>query len=144
MHRKRRIIIDGLEDKQGRSLLVISALYHCHSQLSDAKIRFIDVDSGAVRGAVDLLRWETGLDVRIPVDLSEYGGGSIFAGASLYAAIRLNSLDGLHVAEAKFFNVPLLHALQFLPESATSEHLALLQPAHDPALFAHHLIERMR
>ncbi|KQQ14151.1 hypothetical protein ASF53_09990 [Methylobacterium sp. Leaf123] len=97
-----------------------------------------------MRGAVDLLHWETGLDVRIPSDLSEYGGDSMFAGASLYAAIRFNSLDGLHVAEAKFFKVPLLLALQFLPESATSEQLALLQPAHDPALFAQHLIERMR
>jgi hypothetical protein len=144
MSRKRRIIIDGLEDKQGRSLLVISALYHCRSELSDAEIRFVDVSGGEVRGAVDLLRWETGLDVRIPADPSEYGGGSIFESASLYAAIRLNSLDGLHVAEAKFFKVPLLLALQFLPQSATSEQLVLLQPAHDPALFAQYLIERMR
>ncbi|GJE68651.1 hypothetical protein CHKEEEPN_0167 [Methylorubrum podarium] len=144
MYRKRRIVIDGLEDKQGRSLLVISALYHCRSELSDTEIRFVDVDSAAVHGAIDLLRWETGLDVRVPVDLSEYGGGSIFAGASLYAAIRFNSLDGLHAAEAKFFKVPLLLALQFLPESATSEQLALLRPAHDPILFAQHLIERMR
>ncbi|WP_156635627.1 hypothetical protein [Methylobacterium sp. Leaf123] len=144
MAKKRLIVIDGLEDKQGRSLLVISSLYKCRSELADTEIRFIDVDSPAVRGAVDLLHWETGLDVRIPSDLSEYGGDSMFAGASLYAAIRFNSLDGLHVAEAKFFKVPLLLALQFLPESATSEQLALLQPAHDPALFAQHLIERMR
>ncbi|KQQ15531.1 hypothetical protein ASF59_14465 [Methylobacterium sp. Leaf121] len=144
MKRKRRVIIDGLEDKQGKSLLAISALYHCRSELSGIEIRFVDVDNAAVHGAIDLLRWETGLDVGIPSNLGENSGRSIFEGASLYAAIRLNSLDGLHTIEAAFFKVPLLLALQFLPESATSEQLALLRPAHDPALFAQYLIERIR
>ncbi|AMB47078.1 MULTISPECIES: hypothetical protein [Methylobacteriaceae] len=144
MKTKRRVVIDGREDKQGKSLLAISALYHCRSEFSGIEIRFVDVDNASVRGAIDLLRWETGLDVSIPSDVGENTGNSIFEGANLYAAIRLNSIDGLHTAEAAFFRVPLLLALQFLPESATSEHLALLRPAHDPALFAQYLIERIR
>lgn len=144
MSKRGRVFIDGLEDKQGRSLLVISALYHCRSELLGTEIQFLDVNSVAVRGAVDLLRWETGLNVGISCSRDENGGDSIFEGANLYAAIRFDSLDGLHVAEAKTHGIPLLLALQFLPRSATSEQLALLRSAHDPALFAQHLIERMR
>lgn len=144
MKRKSRVIIDGAEDKQGRSLLVISALYHCRSELLDTEIHFVDANSLAVHGAIDLLRWETGLDVGISSCADEPGDASVFEGAKLYAAVRLDSPDGLHVAEAKQFGIPLLLALQFLPRSATSEQLALLRAAHDPALFAQHLIERMR
>ena len=144
MNRKRRAIIDGSDDNQGRSLLVISALYHCCSELNDSDICFLNVSSAAVRGAIDLLHWETGLNVGIASYHGEDGDSSIFKDANLYAAIRFDSLDGLHVAEAKRFEIPLLLALQFLPKLATSEQLALLRAAHDPALFAQHLIERMQ
>lgn len=129
---------------QGRSLLAISALYHCRSELSDTEISFLDANSVAVRGAIDLLRWETGLDVGISSCVDELSDASVFEGAKLYAAIRFDSPDGRHVAKAKHFRIPLLLALQFLPRSATSEQLALLRSAHDPALFAQRLIERLR
>ncbi len=144
MNSKRRLLIDGKEDKQGRALLVISALYHCRAELFDTTICFLDVDSAAVRGAIDLLRWDSGLDICSLSRFNADNSGSIFEGASLYAAIRLSRLNGLYISEATFFKVPLLFAVQFLPQSATSEQVALLQSAHDPALFAQHLIERMR
>lgn len=144
----RRIILDGLEDKQGRALLVISALYHCHHQFSGIDVLFIDVTSPAVRGAIELLHWETGLAVRAVPDARDCAGASPFEGASLYAAIRFDSTDGLCVTEAARFRVPLLLALQFLRGQATGEHtseqVSMLRAAHDPAVFAGHLVERMR
>lgn len=144
MAKGRRIIIDGLEDKQGRALLVISALYHCHRQLFGIEILFIDVTSPAVRGAIDLLHWETGLAVRAVPEARGHGVASLFEGASLYAAIRFDSPDGLCAAEAAQSGVPLLLAFQFLSGSSTSEQVSLLRAAHDPAVFAQHLVERMR
>lgn len=136
--------MDGAEGTEGRALLTLSALYGCHQKLLGAQIRFVDVSTAAVSAAIEVLRWDTGLDVAVASGADVSDNQSIFFGAKLYAAIRFRSLSGLHVAEARFFNVPCLFALQFPQPITGLDGLSLIQAAHDPAVFAKRVAEAIQ
>lgn len=139
------VLLDGVEDGEGRALFLISALYHCSVDLLNCTIRVLDASQPAVIAAIALLRWDTGLDVAPVSERDVVQNTSIFRGARLYAAVRFRATTGLHLAEARFFDVPLLVALQFPDEAAIDpDRLRLLQAAHDPAILARHIVRAVR
>src|SRR5687767_1741908 len=80
-----RILIDGREDDQGRALLVVSALYFSAARAMPFAFHYIDVRNPAVEAAVEVLRWDTGLNVSSAL----YGdsGPDILLGARLYVSV---------------------------------------------------------
>lgn len=131
------IALDGTESTEGRSLFVISALYWCLDWLPAVDLRMIDVKNEDVSAAVQVLRWEHGVDVQV-VDMPK--SESPLLHADLYAAAAFRSADHVRVAEAEEAGIPLLLTLQY-PDAAwlSSSVLCRREAAFDPRLFAREL-----
>jgi len=130
------LIADGTEGIEGRALLLISALHIAAPQVVHCDIRFAAVQNSAVKAAIDVLRWDTGLTVSI---VQEHEAPAVLAGAALYLAIAFRRTSHLALSEARHLSVPTLIAVQF-PEVAAPAAGVGPPEAHDPALYAWHLV----
>jgi hypothetical protein len=131
------IVADGTEGIEGRALLLISALHIAAPSIAHCDIRFFAVRDPVVRAAIEALRWDTNLTVSI----IQHGEPLVaLAGASLYLAIAFRETSHLMLAAARRLAVPTLIAVQF-PETTTASGEYVVPPeAHDPGLYAWHLI----
>jgi hypothetical protein len=134
---KGALVVDGVEDEQGRALFVTSALYHCVSHLQGRVVRFAGVRGIEVEIAARVLAFDTGLEVETVESCVRSEPERAFHGAALYAAVVFDNPSRLAVEQATAHGVPSLVAVQF-PQAGdlTAEWLTRLSAAHDPAIFA--------
>lgn len=139
------IVVYGAEDRQGRALLVVSALHHCGRWLSekDVRVRFVAAPK-AVKTAVDLLRFQTGLKVRADEMRPGEAPDDVFGSAGLYVAVMFSRLGALALREARARNVPSLVAVQF-PDAQQLNVSVLenLRAAFDPVVLSNRLCEEV-
>jgi hypothetical protein len=129
------IAIDGREGDEGRALLAVSALYHCADTLLDCPILFVDVESAAVEIAVEVLRWDTGLQVTTSPPQARVSMERM----RLLAAIVRQGLPWPRLQAVRHAGLATLIAVQFPPPFPDGETLGLLPAAHDPCRFAERL-----
>lgn len=131
------LVINGLEDEQGRALFVTSALYHAADFLRHLKIRYIAVQSAAVEIAAQVLAFDTGLSVKYSSVDPEESPAQAFQNAVLYVAVAFSDLTRFGFPQATSLGVTGCVAIQFPPENnLPATWAANLSAAHDPALFA--------
>lgn len=135
------ILLDGREGRDGRALLLISALYHCAAELQGLELWVVDAAEPGVLVALDLMRWDLGLNVR-PFDAD---AESRLASARLYASISFGAGSWPTLARVEAAGIPTLLARQFPPAGALdAAGLPLIRAAHDPKAFARNLTGRLR
>jgi hypothetical protein len=128
------VAVDGSESMEGRALFVISALSYCTEWLPQVALRLADVCDDNVITAIDLLRFEHGIDVDIrhPADRA-----SPLRGADVYVAAAFRSASHLRLGEACRAGIPTLLAIQFpAPEWVSPSVLLRRDSAFDPRAFA--------
>jgi hypothetical protein len=135
-HLPPKIVVDGREGEEGRALMVLSALHHCAETLAGQPILFADVESSAVAIGVEVLRWETGLEVAY----ARPGAPVPLQPGCLFAAILCHGLPWPRYSAVLGSGMRTLIAVQFPPLDAEPATLALLAAAHDPRRFADRLI----
>ena len=135
------VVCDGADDVQGRALLLISSLHHAAPALAGTPIRFVNVTERSVAAAIELLRWDLGLDAREHPHDPDDDVAALLADARLYAAITFSDDAPAFAAAARKASVPTLIAVQFPAFTAQDrQSFVLLRSAHDPAVFARRLI----
>lgn len=60
-----QIMVDGLEDQNGRALFLISALHLAAETLAPSKLRIVNPSSRSVTIGAEALAWDTGLEVEV-------------------------------------------------------------------------------
>ena len=122
------LVIDGTEDTNGRSLLVLSALHLVANSLATVQIRVL-YPNEVVRTAAEGLRWETGLFLEfIPPEVSLE---RCLAGAALYVAIAWRTTLHLPLDRVATAGVRSLVAVQFPEAGMGIEQAVLATAAHD-------------
>tara|TARA_R110002049_G_scaffold86261_7_gene219489 strand:- start:2324 stop:2791 length:468 start_codon:yes stop_codon:yes gene_type:complete len=139
------IVVYGSEDRQGRALLVVSALHHCGRWLAEKGVcvRFVAA-SRCVRVAAEILRFQTGLKVRADEVRPDEAPDDVFGSAGLYVAVMFSRLGALALREARARNVPSLVAVQF-PDAKQLNVSVLenLRAAFDPVDLSNRLCEEV-
>lgn len=135
------IILDGREGRDGRALLLISALHHCADELRGLELWVADAAEPGVLVALDLLRWDLGLNVKLFDEDAE----ARLASARLYASISFGAGPWHTLARFEAAGIPTLLARQFPPPGAfAAEDLSMVRAAHDPELYARCLVSRIK
>jgi hypothetical protein len=136
------LVLDGREDIDGRALLLMSALHHVGPDLHRFRLRFADVASEAVRLAINLLRWDLGLDAAESPDAEVEAN---LPDTRLYLSISFAEPTWPRLAQMKAAGVPTLAARQFPPDiQSNAEAMTLTRAAHDPKVFATRLARTVR
>ena len=140
--RSNLIVVDGSENANGRALMAISALTLAAPKLGAARLRFINVRDPAVRAAVEILRWDAGLQVEwteagFPATAPRRKIPSLF----LAVAFRPSKEIDDAAMKAARIGIPALIAVQFPTADAAGPTLALTRVAHDLRLLADRIVE---
>lgn len=136
------LLVYGAEDRQGRALLVVSALHHCGAWLAEQKVpvRFVAVNQ-MVRVALEDLRFRSGLKVSVDEATPEEDPERVFRNAGLYVGVVFSCLQPLALKEAQARRIPCLTAVQFpQDEQLDLKRVENLRCAFDPL----ELSERLR
>jgi hypothetical protein len=131
------LVVNGLEDEQGRALFLTSALYHSAAYLRHLVVRYIAVRSTAVEIAAQVLAFDTGLKVEWSDVHPEVSPDRAFDKALVYAAVAFSDITGFGFPQAAERGVAGCVAVQFPSfDLFPGAWAANLSAAHDPAIFA--------
>jgi hypothetical protein len=137
------LVVYAADDEQARGLFVISALHHCGKWLADqgVRVRFVAAHQVAVVLAIEALRTECGISVKIEPSRPMADPKVAFEGGALYVGVVSDQPGLLERAEARQRGLECIIGVQFpRDEMLSAECLAMLRSAHD----ARELAERIR
>ena len=130
------LVVNGLEDEQGRALFVTSALHLCAAHFRHLLIRYVAVRSTPVEIAAQALAFDTGLAVEWSDVHPEVSPDQAFRDALVYAAVAFDDVTGFGFTQAGERGVLGCVAVQFpKAELFPGVWAANLSAAHDPAIF---------
>jgi hypothetical protein len=125
----RLLIVDGADDKEGRGLMVLSALSLVAGELTGVEVRILNGDEPVVRTAAEVLSRDTGLSVSVAPRSAD--SMREMEAAALYVAVVASPAARLAV-ERVSAHVPAIVAVQFPGKGVDAYTLSLLRAAHDP------------
>jgi len=124
----RLLVVDGADDREGRGLMVLSALSLIARELNGVEVRIVNGDDPVVRTAAEVLGWDWGLSVSIAPHSAD--ATSEIQAASLYVAVVASPAARLAVQRVSA-NVPAIVAVQFPGAEFDAHALSLHRAAHD-------------
>jgi hypothetical protein len=123
------LVVDGADDREGRGLMVLSALSLVAGELTGVEVRILNGDEPVVRTAAEVLSRDTGLSISVAPRSAD--ATREIEAASLYVAVVV-SPAARRAVEPVSAHVPAIVAVQFPGADVNAHSLSLLRAAHDP------------
>jgi len=123
------LVVDGADDKEGRGLMVLSALSLIADELTGVAVRILNGDEPVVRTAAEVLSRDTGLSISVAPRSTD--ATRELEAATLYVAVVASPV-AQRAVERMSAHVPAIVAVQFPGADLNARTLSLLRAAHDP------------
>lgn len=134
------LVVDGADDREGRGLMVLSALSLIARELAGVEVRVLNGDEPVVRTAVEVLVRDSGLRVSIAPHSAD--ATLEIEAASLYVAVVASPAAGLALQRVSA-NVPAIVAVQFPGANIDAHTLLVHRAAHDTRALGHAILSAL-
>lgn len=137
----RLLVVDGLENMQGRGLLTISALTLIAGSLDNVPVAVLTHGDPVVSTAAQCLQHDRALRLAVVEDDSR--ALATLHRARLYVAVGFKAFVSPYHAQAIALGIPMLVVVQF-PEVRASGHLlSQVRAAHDPRVLGETILAHL-